>query len=104
LLLVLAFAQRIMNASPVTDKASSSIHELEEGTSSVADPSGAPAMDAKDTAAAAKSVSSPLTANEGPGTIATAGRAPLTVLPPEPVHLIRAIPGLDVRQIQLKGS
>jgi hypothetical protein len=93
-----------MSSSAITDKASSSANELEEGTSSVADPSGAPAMDAKDTTAAAKSVSSPLTANEGPGALATAGRAPLTVLPPQPVHLIHAIPGLDVRHNQMKGS
>lgn len=99
MLLVFALAQRIMTASPITDKASSSTSELEEWISSVADPSGAPEMDAKDTAAAAKSVSSPPTANEGPGAVATAGPAPLTVLPPEPVHLIHAIPGLDVRQI-----
>jgi hypothetical protein len=89
----------MMTSSAITDKASSSTNELEEGTSSVADSTGAPEMDAKDTAAAAKSVSSQLTANDGPGAVATAGRAPLTVLPPQPVHLIHAIPGLDVRQI-----
>jgi hypothetical protein len=89
----------MMSSSAITDKASSSTNELEEGTSSVANPSGAPATDTKETAAAAKSVSSPLTANEGSGAVATAGPAPLTVLPPEPVHLIHAIPGLDVRRI-----
>jgi hypothetical protein len=83
-------------SSAITDKASSSTNDLEEGTSSVANPSVAAARDAKDTAAA--SVSSPLTANQGPGATGTASSAPVTVLPPKPVHLIRAIPGLDVRQ------
>ncbi len=87
-----------MTSSAITDKASSSNNELKEETSSVADPSGAAAIDAKDTAAAAKSVSLPLTANEGPAATGTAGGAPVTVLPPQPVHLIRAVPGLDVRQ------
>jgi hypothetical protein len=97
LLPVFAFVQRMMTTSGATGKTTSSASELEEGTVPVADPIVTAAMDAKDTVADAKSVSLPLTVNEGPGATGTAGATPVTALPPEPVHLTHAIPGLDVR-------
>jgi hypothetical protein len=77
----------MMTTSGATDRTTSSTNELGEGTVSVDDPIGT----------AAKSVSSPLTANDGPGATGAPVGASGTVLPTEPVHLIHAIPGLDVR-------
>ena len=88
----------MMTSSDITDKGSGSANELEEETVSVAAPSGTAALSAGDTTATARSVSSQLTASEEPGTTGTADGASVTVLPPEPVHFIHAIHGLDVRQ------
>jgi hypothetical protein len=88
----------MMTSSAITDKGSGSTNELEEEAVSVAAPSGTAALSAGDTTTAARSVSSPLTASEGPGTTGTAVGALVTVLPPEPVHFIHATHGLDVRQ------
>ena len=87
-----------MTSLATTDKGSGSTNELEEETVPVAAPSGTAALSAGDTTAAARSVSSQPTASEGPGTTGTADGASVTVLPPEPVHFIHAIHGLDVRQ------
>jgi hypothetical protein len=96
--LVFASVQRMMTSSAITDNGSGSTNELEEETVSVAAPSGTAALSAGDTTAAARSISSQLTASEGPETTGTAGGASVTVLPPQPVHLIHPIHGLEVRQ------
>jgi len=88
----------MMTSSAITDKGSASTNELEEETVSVAAPSDTAALSAGDTAAAARSVSSQLSESVGPGTTGTADGASVAVLPPEPVHFIQAIHGLDVRQ------
>jgi hypothetical protein len=72
-----------MTSPAIMDKGSGSTNELEEETVSVA---------------ADRSVSLQLTASEGPGTADAAGGASVTVLPPEPVHFIHAVQGLNVRQ------
>lgn len=87
-----------MTPPAITDKGNGSTNELEEKAVSVAAPSGTPALSAGDTTAAARSVDSQLTATEGPRMAGTAGGASVTVLPPEPVHFIHAVHGLDVRQ------
>jgi hypothetical protein len=82
----------MMSSSAITDKASGSTNELKNET-----------VSAGDTMAVARSVSAQLTltASEGSETTGTAERAPVTLLAPEPVHLIHAIPGLYVRQAKL---
>jgi hypothetical protein len=87
----------MMTYLAITDKSSSSTDELEEETASVAPPSGPASLSARDTAAAARSVSSQLTAGGEPGTTGTTDGASVTVLPlpPEPVHFIHAIPGCN---------
>jgi hypothetical protein len=86
-----------MTSPAITDKGSGSTNVLEEETVSVAALSGTAALSAGEASAPDKSVSSQLTANEGPRTAGTAGGASVTVLPPEPVHYIHAVHGLDVR-------
>jgi hypothetical protein len=86
-----------MTSLAIMDKGSGSTNVLEEETVSVAAPSCTAALSAGETTAADKSVSSQLTASEEPGTAGTAGGASVIVLPPEPVHYIHAVHGLDVR-------
>jgi hypothetical protein len=88
----------MMTSLTITDKGNGSTNELGEETVSVAAPSGTAALSTGDTAAAARSVSSQLTASERLATDDTTGGASVTVLPPEPVHFIHAVHGLDVRQ------
>ncbi len=88
----------MMTPSPITEMGSGSTNEREEEKVSIAAPSGTLALSAGDTTAAAGSVSSQLTASEGPGKTGATDGASVTVLPPEPVHSIQAIKGLDVRQ------
>ena len=87
-----------MTSSTITDKGSGSTNQLEEETVSVAALNDTAALSAGDTIAAARSVSSRLTVGEGSKTASTTHGASVTVLAPEPVHFIHAIPGLDVRQ------
>ncbi|KAE9375862.1 S-adenosyl-L-methionine-dependent methyltransferase [Stipitochalara longipes BDJ] len=85
-----------MPSSAMSDKASGSTNELEKEGVSKATPSNTAALSVGDTAAAAKSLSSQQSVTEEPETTGTAGSGSVTVLPPEPVHFIHAIPGLDV--------
>jgi hypothetical protein len=94
---VFASVQHKMTSPATTDKGCGSTNELEEETAPVAAPSDTDALSAGDTTAAAKSVSSKLTASEGSRTAGTAGGAAVTVLPPEPVHFIHAVHELAVR-------
>jgi hypothetical protein len=87
-----------MTSPAIMDKGSGSTNELEEETVSVAAPSGTVALSTGNMTAADRSVSLQLTASEGPGTADAAGGASVTVLPPEPVHFIHAVQGLNVRQ------
>ncbi len=89
----------MMTSSATTDRGSSSTDDLEEKTVSIAPPSGTAALSAGDTTAAARSVSSKLTAREELGMTGAVDDAPVTVLPPEPVYFIHAINGLDVRKL-----
>ena len=88
----------MMTSSAPTDEGSGSTNELEEETKSIDATSGSGTFSAGDTTAAARSVSSQLNASKEPGTTATADGTSVTVLPPEPVHFIHAIQGLDVGQ------
>jgi hypothetical protein len=81
----------------LADKDSGSTNEPEEKTVSVAASSGTAALSADETTAADKSITLQLTAGKGPGTAGTPGGASVIVLPPEPVHYIHAVHGLDVR-------
>jgi hypothetical protein len=87
-----------MTSPAITDKGSGNTNELGEKTVSAAAPSGTAALSVGDTTAADRSVSSQLTASERLATDDTTGGASVTVLPPEPVHFIHAVHGLDVRQ------